>query len=76
LENQATSTITDEYMLRMRARTRNYSLHILKFGGARSQDGAEKIIWEHGRRNHALRACGLLSIVCPVNDGTREPFTT
>jgi hypothetical protein len=70
LENQTTPTITDEYMMRMRARTRNYSLLILKFGEARSQDGAEKIIWEHGRRNHALRARGLLSIVCPVSDGS------
>jgi len=28
----------------------------------------EKIIWEHGRRNFALRAQGVLSIVCPVFD--------
>lgn len=71
LENQPTPTITDEYMLQMRARVRQYSLLILKFGEARNQDGAEKIIWEHGRRNHALRACGLLSIVCPVSDGSK-----
>lgn len=68
LENQPTPTITDDYMLQMRAHARNYSLLILKFGEACNQDGAEKIIWEHGRRNHALRAQGLLSIVCPVSD--------
>ena len=69
MENQSLPTITDEYMLQMRARARSYSLLILKFGKARNQDGVEKIIWEHGRRNHALRAQGLLPIVCPVGDG-------
>lgn len=33
-------------------------------------DGVEKIIWEHGRRNFALRADGVLPIVCPVSDGS------
>ena len=31
--------------------------------------GVEKIIREHGRRNMALQAAGLLAIVCPVTDG-------
>ncbi len=70
LENQPAPTITDEYMLQMRARTRNYSLLLLKFGEARNQEGADKIIWEHGRRNHALRLQGILSIVCPVGGGS------
>ena len=30
--------------------------------------GVEKIIWEHGRRNFAIRAEGILSIVCPLSD--------
>jgi len=64
------TTITDEYMLQMRATARNYCLMILKAGPNKHEDGAEKIIWEHGRRNHALRADGLLSIVCPVSDGS------
>ena len=33
-------------------------------------EGVEKIIWEHGRRNFELRANGVLSIVCPVSDGS------
>lgn len=38
---------------------------------ARTQEpGAEKIIWEHGRRNFELRAQGALAIVCPVRDGS------
>ena len=31
-------------------------------------EGVESIIWEHGRRNFALRAQGVLPIVCPVSD--------
>ena len=33
-------------------------------------DGADQIVWEHGRRNFSLRADGVLSIVCPVLDGS------
>jgi len=62
------TTITDEYMQQMRAKTRNYSIVILKAGPNKHQDGAEKIIWEHGRRNHELRADGVMPIVCPVAD--------
>ena len=30
----------------------------------------EKIVWEHGRKNFALRADGVLPIVCAVSDGS------
>ena len=62
--------ITDEYMQQMRTTTKNYTLMILKQGPEFVMPGVEKVIWEHGRRNFSLRAAGLLSIVCPVNDGT------
>ena len=62
--------ITDEFMRESRAKTKNYSIVILKAGPNRHVDGVEKIIWEHGRRNFALRADGVLSIVCPVTDGS------
>jgi hypothetical protein len=61
-------TITDEYMREMLTKTRNYSFVILKPGPNSQQPGVEKIVWEHGRRNFALRAEGLLAIVCPVGD--------
>jgi hypothetical protein len=64
------STITDEYMRQMLVATRNYSLVILKAGPNKHMEGAEEIIWEHGRRNFELRATGVLPIVCPVNDGS------
>jgi hypothetical protein len=64
------TTITDEFMRQMLSKTKRYSIVILKATQKRNEPGVEKIIWEHGRRNFALRADGLLSIVCPVSDGT------
>jgi len=49
---------------------RGYSIAILKKGPAYAPPTSDPIIWEHGRRNFALRAAGLLSIVCPIADGT------
>ncbi|VVB84314.1 Uncharacterised protein [uncultured archaeon] len=63
-------TITDDYMRQMLPRARNYSIVILRSGPKSKEPGVEKIIWEHGRRNFALRADGVLSIVCPVIDGS------
>jgi hypothetical protein len=59
--------ITDEYMNQMLLKTKQYSLVILKIGPNRFAEGAEKIIWEHGRRNFKLREEGILSIVCPIS---------
>ena len=60
--------ITDENMRQMMVLSRNYSVVILKAGPGRNAPGADKIVWEHARRNFSLRADGLLSIVCPVID--------
>jgi hypothetical protein len=62
--------ITDEFMQQMLPLTKNYCIVILKAGPNKNMPGAEKIIWEHGRRNFSLRAEGLLPIVCPVSDGS------
>jgi hypothetical protein len=64
------ATITDEHMMEMRKKTKNYCAIILKEGPNIGMPGVEKIIWEHGRRNFSLRADGLLSIVCPIADGS------
>jgi uncharacterized protein YciI len=64
------TTITDEFMRQMMSTTRNYCVVILKAGPNKHREGVEKIIWEHGRRNFELRADGVLSIVCPVSDGS------
>ena len=60
--------ITDDFMRQRIAATKNYCILILKAGPKRNEPGVEKIIWEHGRRNFALRAEGLMPIVCPVAD--------
>lgn len=62
------SAITDEYMQEMRARTRPYVLVLLKAGPNYTRPDAPATIWEHGRRNFALRADGVLAVVCPVAD--------
>jgi len=62
--------ITDEFMQQMLSQTKQYCIVILKAGPQKHMEGAEKIIWEHGRRNFALRADGLLPIVCPISDGS------
>jgi hypothetical protein len=70
LEKRDMTTITDEFMHQMISKTRDYCLVILKADPNRNLPGVEKIIWEHVRRNFALRADGQLSIVCPVSDGS------
>jgi hypothetical protein len=64
------TAITDEFMRQRISNTRTYCIVILQAGPNRHMDGAEKIIWEHGRKNFALRAEGVLSIVCPISDGS------
>ncbi|MBC7947278.1 MAG: hypothetical protein H7Y42_05315 [Chitinophagaceae bacterium] len=60
------TNITDEFMYSMFPKSREYCMMILRPGPNADQEGVEKLIWEHGRRNFALRADGQLSIVCPV----------
>jgi hypothetical protein len=63
------TTITDEFMNQMLATSKAYCIVILNAGPNVSMEGADKIIWEHGRRNFSLQEDGLLSIVCPVPEG-------
>src|SRR5262249_34483901 len=48
---------------------RSYSVAILKAGPNFGTDGAQQIIWEHGRRNFGLRDDGVLAVVLPVAGG-------
>jgi hypothetical protein len=63
--------ITDAAMAEGLASTRPFTIMVLR-KGPRFDTSPETmaVIREHGRRNFALRAAGLLRIVCPVNDGT------
>jgi hypothetical protein len=63
-------TITDEQMRALMPTTKEYTTVILKTGPEWEMERRDAIIWEHGRRNFALRAEGRLAIVCPVRDGS------
>src|SRR6266851_1792096 len=63
------TTITDEFMHEMMAKTKPYTILILRGTEKLAEPGAKEIIWEHGRRNFQLRAEGKLAIVCPVREG-------
>ena len=65
-----TSKITNEHMAEMRGKTKGYTLVLLKQGPNYTPPTSDPIVFEHGRRNFALRADGVLSIVCPVMDDT------
>ena len=60
------SVITNEFMMEMLGKTKNYSVVILKKGPNDDIPERQQIIWEHGRRNFELREQGILSIVCPI----------
>jgi uncharacterized protein YndB with AHSA1/START domain len=62
--------ITDEYMLEKLATTKAYTFLLLTQGPNWDHPDHDKIIWEHGRRNFALREDGVLAIVCPIIDDT------
>jgi hypothetical protein len=63
------ATISDEFMQKMLSQTKSYCIVTFKKGPKRGEPGAERIVWERGRRNFALRSEGKLSIICPVVDG-------
>ena len=58
--------ITDLYMREQLSRSRTYCFVLLRATPKRKEPGADEIVWEHGRRNFALRQEGLLAIVCPA----------
>jgi len=60
--------ITDDHMRAQLALARQYTLILLHEGPRANDPGSRAIVWEHGRRNMALREAGLLAVVCPVAD--------
>ncbi len=62
--------ITDEFMRAMVSKAKGYTVVILKNTPKRNEPGADKIVWEHARRNFALRDEGVLPIVGPIRDGS------
>lgn len=64
------TSVTDDQMRQRIAQAREYCVVILKAGPNRHKNGVETVIWEHARRNFTLRDEGVLSIVCPIADGS------
>ncbi|AKR56001.1 hypothetical protein XM25_09340 [Devosia sp. H5989] len=62
--------ITDEFMQSMLPKARVYAAVLLKAGPNYATPQARPIVWEHARRNFALRAEGSLVLVGPVSDGS------
>lgn len=59
--------ITDALMMQMISQAKLYSIVLLKSGPNYGKPENQPILWEHARRNFALREEGLLSVVCPVS---------
>lgn len=60
--------ITDEYMHEMLGQSKSYTAMLLRMTEKGSRPDSRQVIWEHGRRNLALRAEGRLPIICPATD--------
>jgi hypothetical protein len=60
--------IGDRQMKERLSQSRDYTLVILHTTTKTFTSDGRPIVWEHGRRNMALRATGALSIVCPATD--------
>lgn len=69
-ETSVMPQVTDEYMQEMLDKSKTYTAMLLRVTAKASEPDAPKIIWEHGRRNFALRAEGKLPIVCPAIDAS------
>jgi hypothetical protein len=53
-------------------KAKDYTILILKKGPKYQEDveNGKPIVWEHGKRNMALRKDGVLAVVCPIVDGS------
>ena len=64
----ATDHITDDYMNERISKAKGYALMVLKPTPDYLKPDSRPIVWEHGRRNMALQAAGIMPIVCLVGD--------
>lgn len=60
--------VTDQQMQQLLGESRPYTAMLLRLTEKGRLPEAEMVIWEHGRRNMALRAAGQMPIVCPATD--------
>jgi hypothetical protein len=75
-DDQSLPEVTDEMLKAALPKTRPYTIVVLKAGPNFEMPGPDRgtevarIIWEHGKRNFALRTAGIMPIVCPIADGS------
>ena|SRR6185312_4797424 len=62
--------VTDEQMHETLAQAKVYTVMVLTSGPKKDHPDRAALAWEHGRRNMALRAEGVMPIVCPIKDET------
>jgi hypothetical protein len=62
--------VTDEQMHETLAQAKVYTVMVLTSGPKKDHPDRAALVWEHGRRNMALRAEGVMPIVCPIKDET------
>jgi hypothetical protein len=62
--------ITDDEMRDRLTKTRDYAVVLLRVTDRLVRPAVDPIIWEHGRRNFALGAQGIMPIVLPATDGS------
>ena len=63
-----TDHITDDYMHNRISQAKTYALIVLRPTPEYFTADSRPIVREHGRRNMALQAAGIMPIVCPVGD--------
>jgi hypothetical protein len=74
-DDGALPPVTDEALRAALQALRPFTVVLLKPGPNFSPPGPDRdervaaLIWEHGKRNFALRTCGLMPIICPIADG-------
>jgi hypothetical protein len=61
-------TITNEHMREGLSQAKRYTLALLRTTSSFKRPEMDSIVWEHGRRNFALREQGVMPVVLPVDD--------
>ena len=60
--------ISDEFMMQLISQAKIYCVVLLRASDNYGKPESQPIVWEHARRNFALREEGLLVVVCPISD--------
>ena len=60
--------VTDDCMHNRISQAKTYALVVIRPAPGYFAADSRPIVWEHGRRNMALQAAGIMPIVCPVGD--------